>query len=304
LNDGSLEHPVLDEANWQATPLLRGLRQTAIYQLGTSGGGNHFVDIGVFTLTEENNPLGLQVGEYLALLTHSGSRGVGYKVASHYSRLAMSLLPHLDKTVRHLAWLSLDSEAGQEYWYAMELAGAFASANHHTIHARIGKALGVEPVASVENHHNFAWHERVTVGGVEYDAVVHRKGATPAGKGVFGIIPGTMADIGYVVMGKGEPTSLQSASHGGGRVMSRTYAKNTITPEEQAAYLVEKGVTLIGGGLDESPQAYKRIEAVIAAQQDLVSVVGTFQPRLVRMAADSEVNVGTLPSGIVDAEGD
>ncbi|MBC7813016.1 MAG: RtcB family protein [Burkholderiales bacterium] len=307
LNAGNLEHPVLDESKWQATDLLRGLRNTAIWQVGTSGTGNHFCDVGTLTV-QPDNPFVLKPGAYLAVLTHSGSRGVGYKIADYYSKLAMSRMPGLPESVKHLAWLSLDSEAGQEYWHAMELAGEFASANHHTIHRRITSAMGVQPVVTIENHHNFAWRETVNVGGVEKDVIVHRKGATPAGKGVFGIIPGTMADPGFVVMGKGNAESINSASHGGGRMMSRTKAKKNITPKEHKDYLKKRGVTLIGGGLDEAPQAYKRIEEVMGAQADLVDVVGVFKPSLVRMAADD----GGAPwkkkklarTDIVDAEGD
>lgn len=305
LNDGTLEHEVLDQSRWTATDLLRGLRNTAIHQLGTSGTGNHFVDVGTFTLKEQWTEFNLPPGKYLALVTHSGSRGVGYKIADHYSKLAMSLMPTLDATVKHLAWLSLDSEAGQEYWHAMELAGEFASANHHTIHARFATAMGVAPSVAVENHHNFAWRETVKVDGEKREVIVHRKGATPAGKGVLGIIPGTMADVGYIVRGKGSAASINSASHGGGRMMSRNQAKKTIKPQEQAKYLAARGVTLLGGGLDESPQAYKQIEKVIAAQSDLVEIVGVFQPRLVRMADDTPPwKKKAAPSGIVDAEGD
>jgi tRNA-splicing ligase RtcB len=305
LHEGKIEHPLLDEANWQATDLLRGLRQTAIYQIGTSGTGNHFVEWGKMTVKRADNPLGLTPGVYLALLSHSGSRGVGYKIADHYSNLAMSLMPGLPDFVKHLAWLSLDREAGQEYWHAMHLAGEFASANHHVIHERVAQAAGLTPVASIENHHNFAWRETVKVDGHKQEAIVHRKGATPAGKGVLGIIPGTMADVGYVVMGKGEPASLQSASHGGGRAMSRNQAKKNIRPKEQTDYLKSRGVTLIGGGLDEAPQAYKRIETVIAAQRNLVDIIGEFQPKLVRMATDTPPwKQKSVPTGVVDAEGD
>jgi tRNA-splicing ligase RtcB (3'-phosphate/5'-hydroxy nucleic acid ligase) len=160
---------------------------------------------------------------------------------------------------------------------------------------------------TIENHHNFAWRETVHVGGVEKDVIVHRKGATPAGKGVFGIIPGTMADPGFVVMGKGNAESINSASHGGGRTMSRNKAKKTITPQEHKAYLKKRGVTLIGGGLDEAPQAYKRIEDVMGAQADLVDVVGVFEPSLVRMASDEGSpwkKKKFTRTDIVDAEGD
>jgi tRNA-splicing ligase RtcB len=287
LHDGQIEHPILDESNWEATDLLRNLRKTAICQIGTSGTGNHFVEWGAATITAADNPLGLKPGDYLALLSHSGSRGVGYRIAEHYSALAMTGQPNLPDAVKHLAWLALNAEAGAEYWHAMHLAGAFASANHHVIHECVARTAGLTPAAAVENHHNFAWKETVMLDGRPREAIVHRKGATPAGSGVLGVIPGTMADRGYIVLGKGKPESLSSASHGGGRTMSRTQAKKTISPQEQDTYLAAHGVTLIGGGLDEAPQAYKRIEDVINAQSDLVEIMGTFQPRLVRMAADT-----------------
>ncbi len=274
-------HPVLDDDDWDALPLLRHLKDTAQNQLGTSGTGNHFVEWGTLELT---SALGnLAPGTYLALLSHSGSRGVGYKIAEHYSKLAMELHPKLDKAARHLAWLDLDADAGREYWLAMELAGRFASANHWVIHHRVADAAGLKEAASVENHHNFAWRERLPDGR---SAIVHRKGATPAGPGVLGVIPGSMADAGFVVRGRGLPESLNSAAHGAGRQMSRKQAINTIAKRDRDAYLRERGVTLLGGGLDESPQAYKRIGDIIAAQSDLVEIVGKFTPRIVRMAEE------------------
>lgn len=273
------EHPVLDDDDWEATPLLRHLHDIAYEQLGTSGTGNHFVEWGTLDLDVEL--LGLQPGRYLALLSHSGSRGVGFKAAEHYSKLAMRLHPQLDKAVRHLAWLDLDAEAGQEYWIAMELAGRFASANHFVIHHRVAAAAGLEEIAVVENHHNFAWRSRLADGT---PVIVHRKGATPAGAGVLGVIPGSMGDPGYVVRGRGVAASLDSAAHGAGRQMSRKQALNTIAKRERDDYLRARGVTLLGGGLDESPQAYKRIDQIIAAQADLVEIVGRFTPRIVRMA--------------------
>jgi tRNA-splicing ligase RtcB len=305
IHDGKYEHAVLDESRWQGTDLLRGLRKTAIYQIGTSGTGNHFVEWGVVTIPDGENAFQVPAGRYLGLLSHSGSRGVGYQIAEHYSKLAMAYMPHLDERVKHLAWFALDSAEGQEYWDAMHLAGEFASANHHLIHEHVARAAGVTPLLAIENHHNFAWRETIIVNGQPREAIVHRKGATPAAQGVAGIIPGTMADKGFIVMGKGAPESLNSASHGGGRAMSRTAAKKGITPAEMQAYLQPRGVKLIGGGLDESPQAYKRIEQVIGAQSDLVAILGEFQPRLVRMATDEPpYKRKPAPAGIVDAEGD
>jgi tRNA-splicing ligase RtcB len=163
----------------------------------------------------------------------------------------------------------------------MELAGRFASANHYVIHQRVAQAVGLKEAAVVENHHNFAWVEKLSDGR---DVIVHRKGATPAGPGVLGVIPGSMGDAGYLVRGRGVSNSIQSASHGAGRLMSRKAAMNSISRATRDSYLKERGVTLLGGGMDESPQAYKPIDSVIAAQQDLVDVIGKFMPRIVRMA--------------------
>jgi tRNA-splicing ligase RtcB len=276
------EHAVLNDPAWNATRLLKSLHDNAVRQLGTSGTGNHFVEWGVFRLHEPL--LGLQPGEYLALLSHSGSRSVGFKIADRYSRLAMEKHPNLDKSVRNLAWLSLDSEEGQEYWLSMELAGRFASANHAIIHQRLAGVVGIKEAAVVENHHNFAWVQQMSDGRT---VIVHRKGATPAGAGVLGVIPGSMGDAGYVVRGRGAGAALDSASHGAGRLMSRKAAINSISKSVRDDYLKERGITLLGGGLDESPQAYKSIDKVIAAQQDLVDVVGKFTPRIVRMADEA-----------------
>jgi tRNA-splicing ligase RtcB len=206
---------------------------------------------------------------------------VGARIADRFSKLAMEKHADLDKSVRHLAWLSLDSEDGQEYWLSMELAGRFASANHYVIHRRVAAAVGLREVAVVENHHNFAWVEKLPDGR---SVIVHRKGATPAGQGVLGVIPGSMGDAGYVVRGRGVSESLESASHGAGRQMSRKAALNSISRRERDDYLKERGITLLGGGIDESPQAYKPVDRVLAAQSDLVEVIGKFTPKIVRMA--------------------
>lgn len=283
-----VEHEVLDDPAWDETKLLKSLRDTAFRQLGTSGTGNHFVEWGELTVEKDDDRLGLKAGSYLALLSHSGSRGVGFKIANHYSQLAKQMHPELGKELQHLGWLPLDSDEGQTYWLSMELAGRFASANHQVIHQRLAKLTGLKPIAVIENHHNFAWRERIPApagyGSGEREVIVHRKGATPAGKGVYGVIPGSMGDAGYVVVGKGNPASLNSAAHGAGRAMSRRSALNTVTKTERDRYLRERGVILIGGGLDEAPQAYKPIEEIISQQLDLVDIVARFKPVIVRMA--------------------
>jgi tRNA-splicing ligase RtcB len=282
------EHEVLDDEDWTATPLLRSLKPTAYRQLGTSGTGNHFVEWGALTLMEDDERLELSKGSYLALLSHSGSRGVGFKIANFYSRLAKELCPYPEPEVRNLAWFALDSHYGQEYWLSMELAGRFASANHEVIHRKVAKAVGLKPAVVIENHHNFAWRETLVSDGQTREVIVHRKGATPADSGVLGIIPGSMGDDGFVVRGCGLPVSLNSASHGAGRSMSRKAAVSQITRTQRDQYLRSRNVTLLGGGLDESPQAYKAIEAVMDAQRELVDIVATFRPLMVRMAEDGK----------------
>jgi tRNA-splicing ligase RtcB (3'-phosphate/5'-hydroxy nucleic acid ligase) len=137
-------------------------------------------------------------------------------------------------------------------------------------------------VAGVENHHNFAWKERH--GGK--DVIVHRKGATPAGKGVLGVIPGTMADPAFVVRGLGNPQSLNSASHGAGRCMSRTKALDMFRIQAVKKELAGRGVHVMAAGSDEVPGVYKDIRSVMAAQADLVDVVAQFDPKVVRMCGD------------------
>jgi len=279
------EHEVMD-ADWNVSIITKKNRDRAWSQLGTSGSGNHFVEFGVFTNPGEI--LGLPPGEYVALLSHSGSRGTGAAVCDHYSKLAMELHPDLPKEFKRLAWLPLDSEAGAEYWAAMELMGRYAAANHACIHRHIASNLGSEVLLDLENHHNFAWKERHVIGGVERDVIVHRKGATPAGEGVLGIIPGSMASPGYVVQGKGNVESLKSAAHGAGRVMSRKKAHETLSWEKANRLLKDRGVHLISAGLDEVPAVYKNIREVMAAQHDLVTVLGQFDPKLVKMAPSGE----------------
>jgi tRNA-splicing ligase RtcB len=255
--------------------------------LGTSGSGNHFVEFGELTVIE--GTVGVPPGKYLALLSHSGSRGTGAQVANYYSRLARELHPELPKELSHLAWLDLATEAGQEYWAAMELMGRYAAANHAVIHAHITRALNVDVLLDIENHHNFAWRERHQLpDGSEAEVIVHRKGATPAGVGILGIIPGSMGTPGYVVRGKGVAASLNSAAHGAGRRMSRTRAKQMFTWQAAQQFLRERGVTLLSAGLDEVPMAYKDIDTVMAAQSDLVEPLARFEPRLVKMAPGGE----------------
>lgn len=274
-------HDVMD-ADWSVSRITRERKDTAWKQLGTSGSGNHFVEFGVLTLAERDEELGLDAGEYVALLSHSGSRGAGAAVCSTYSAIAQSRLPSELKALGRLAWLDLKSEAGQEYWAAMNLMGEYAAANHAVIHRLVSHLLGAEIIAGVENHHNFAWIEQH--GG--RDVVVHRKGATPAGAGVLGVIPGSMADPAFVVRGRGNAESLDSASHGAGRQMSRTKANDMFRFSQVRKELAERGIEVLSAGSDEVPGVYKNIRNVMAAQQDLVEIVAQFDPKIVKMCGD------------------
>ena len=286
LRPKALEHPLLDDPRLAAVERRlqkKDLRTRAALQLGTSGGGNHFVEFGEIRLQEPAE--GIPAGNWLALLSHSGSRALGYNIANHFSALAQELT-RLPKELERLAWLPMDTEEGQAYWDAMELAGEYSAVNHQVIHDTVTALSGLTPVRAVSNHHNFAWKENH--GGRE--VLVHRKGATPAGTGVLGIIPGSMGTPGFLVRGRGAADSLASASHGAGRQMSRTQAFKVISAEQRDAQLASAQVELLGGGLDEAPGAYKDIRAVIGAQSELIEVLAEFHPRIVRMAGAVEAD--------------
>lgn len=274
-------HDVMDE-DWAVTDITRRLKDKAWSQLGTSGSGNHFVEFGIFEIAGRD--LGVEPGHYLALLSHSGSRGAGATIAGHYSKLAMGRHRELPRELVHLSWLDLGSEEGEAYWRAMTLMGRYAAANHACIHHHVARHLGAGVLLDLENHHNYAWKE-------EHDGervVVHRKGATPAGAGVVGIIPGSMASTTYIVRGRGSAASLNSAAHGAGRVMSRTQAKHTLAWSHVRNHLEERGVRLLSAGLDEVPMVYKDIDQVMAAQADLVQPIARFHPKIVKMAPAGE----------------
>lgn len=276
-----LDHDVMD-LDWTVSRVTRENKDKAWRQLGTSGSGNHFAEFGMLTLTADDAELNLPAGEYVALLTHSGSRGTGASVCSTYSAIAQARLPRRYREFGRLAWLEMSTQEGQEYWAAMNLMGEYAAANHACIHRNVARLLGAETRAGVENHHNFAWQE--THHGKQ--VYVHRKGATPAGPGVLGVIPGSMADPGFVVRGKGNGASLNSASHGAGRCMSRTKALAQFNYRATKNDLEKKGVKILSAGADELPQVYKNIHAVMAAQSDLIEIVARFDPKIVKMCGD------------------
>ena len=274
-------HPLFDRCEWRDIPILKKMREKAIRQLGSSGKGNHFVDICEVVLPP-TNAMRLAKGRYLGILSHSGSRGLGAAMADHFTAIAKATC-RLPRQAGPFAWLSLDSEAGQQYWTCMELAGAYSAANHDCIHENVARALRLKPLANISNHHNYAWRETLDDGTA---VIVHRKGATPSHAGELGIIPGSMATPGYIVSGRGCRESVFSASHGAGRTMSRLDARNSISRHALRKYLAECGVTLIGGTTEEAPMAYKDIHAVMEAQKELVNIEGTIIPRIVRMSEE------------------
>lgn len=280
-NDGTLDfevdHEILERPEFQATEFLKRLHGKAWYQLGSSGTGNHFVEFGEVAI-HEGNDLGIAPGNYVGLLSHSGSRGMGAAIAAMYTKIAKDKC-RLPREMQSMAWLNMNEEAGQEYWLSMNLAGDYAKACHDVIHKNLERVMGLKAICKVENHHNFAWKE--THSGEEL--IVHRKGATPAAKGELGIIPGSMSSNGYIVSGLGTEGSLNSASHGAGRKMSRKEAREKITKSSMNTLLTQQRIKLIGGSVEEASTAYKDIEVVMSSQQQLVKVEGSFTPKIVRM---------------------
>lgn len=272
-------HPILERQELNEIAFLKSLKRKAHDQMGTSGHGNHFVDIGILEVKNAVPELGIEPGSYFSILSHSGSRGPGAEIARHYTKIAMDKCD-LPKGAKALAWLDLSGQEGIEYWKAMNWAGDYSAANHHWIHEKLSQALKEKPITTLENHHNFAWKEQLPSGET---AIIHRKGATPAHKDIIGIIPGSMTAPGFVVRGKGNAEALNSAAHGAGRVMSRSAAKKQFQMHELHELLRKKGVMLIGGGLDESPLAYKDIHEVMRLQEDIVEVLALFKPKIVRM---------------------
>jgi len=289
--DAPVDHDLFRSDAWNALPhhAREGLRSKARAQLGTVGSGNHYVDV----FADETGTIWVGV--------HFGSRGFGHTVASGF--LALSQNAKWGQRVpEREALLGLDTPIGQDYWALMSLAGEYAYAGREWVARKVVSLLDAEEAELVHNHHNFAWRE-------EHDGrevVVVRKGATPAFPGQKGFIGGSMGDDAVIVQGAfgaGTPIeelqrdALFSTVHGAGRVMSRTQAagkKNwrtgkilkpgLVSPRMMEDWVREKGVILRGGGLDESPHAYRRLPAVLEAQGGTIEVLHTLRPLIVVMA--------------------
>ena len=273
VNADKVEHPLLDDADaWRAGDVL-DLRAMAANQLGTIGSGNHYVDL----FADEADRIWVGV--------HFGSRGLGHKTATRYLKLAGGR----DGIDVPPAVVATGSELGQRYVAAMELAGRYAYAGREWVVARVLAMLGASAQDSVHNHHNFAWRE-------EHDGCelwVVRKGATPAFPGQRGFVGGSMGDDAVILEGVAAPESgslFRSTVHGAGRVLGRREAQRRLSREAMAAWLARKGVVLRGGGLDESPMAYRRLDEVLAAHAGTIRVLHRLRPLVVVMAGEGEVD--------------
>ncbi len=276
-------HPVMDDPLWQELNHVKQLHKLAWQQLGSSGGGNHFFDAVIGEVVEDMDWLPLKVGDpFVAIITHSGSRGTGHKLATHYVKLAKEETRRIAKGVPSgYEWLDTTKDVGREYLRVMELMGQYAQANHHLIHQHFLKHAALKSLAQYENHHNFAW--------VQPDGkIIHRKGATPASKGLVGIIPGTSGTPSYLVEGLGNKESLESSSHGAGRPFSRTEAKRRHDDHFVKSWMKEQDILTFGLAPDETLMAYKDIDHVMSLQTDLVRTVAKMWPKIVIMGGKSD----------------
>ena len=285
--DAPTDHPLFESDAWNAIPsrFRDALRAKARDQLGTIGSGNHYIDVFV----DENG--------FVWVGVHFGSRGLGHTIATGVMALADGREWN-DKKPETETLLSLDSPLGDAYWTLMNLAGEYAYAGREWAARKVVKMLGGTELELVHNHHNFAWKET----HFDQDLIVVRKGATPAFPGQRGFVGGSMGDNAVILQGTSVPVdtaplTLYSTVHGAGRVMSRTEAagkihrktgrvikEGKVSPLEMSEWLDRKGVTLRGGGLDESPHAYRRLPDVLSDQGDTIEILHTLEPIIVVMA--------------------
>ena len=270
-NDERVEHELFDDGDAWRESDMGAYRQKAVSQLGTVGSGNHYVDL----MRDEAGLVWIGV--------HFGSRGLGHTSATRYLKAAggkdgMNVPP---------AVVDEDSELGRRYIAAMELAGRYSYAGREWVVERVRKIIGGAVTDMVHNHHNYAWRENH--GG--RDLWVVRKGATPAFPGQRGFVGGSMGDDAVILEGVDSPearASLYSTVHGAGRLFGRKEAKRRFSRAEMDTWLQQRGVTLAGGDLDESPMAYRRLPEVLAQHAGSVKVLHTLRPFAVAMAGEGE----------------
>ena len=277
------DHPVMSDPLWKELRHVKNLKDKAWLQLGSSGGGNHFFDAMIGEVLQDVPWLPLKKGQsFVAIVTHSGSRGTGHNLATFYVKLARKETAAIARKIpKGYEWLNTEKDSGREYLAVMELMGRYAQANHQLIHQHFLKQSGLQRLAWYENHHNYAWEETDGL-------IVHRKGATPAEKGVPGIIPGTSGTASYLVEGLGNGESLQSSSHGAGRPFSRTEAKRRHDEAYVRTWMREKDILTFGLAADETLMAYKDIEHVMSLQTELVKPVARMLPKVVIMGGKSD----------------
>jgi tRNA-splicing ligase RtcB len=269
------EHKVMDE-DWSFSPMVSRHKDKAWSQLGTSGSGNHFVEFG--TLTLEQDDLGLKAGTYLALLSHSGSRGTGNEIATHFSKLATLMHSELPKELTHLPGGYVQS-GRSGILQAMQLMGRYAAANHQLIHQHIAKNLKAKVLLDVETiticlERNASGHE----------VIVHRKGR-PRPRRVLELFPFQGTPAMWFAAKKSCIAELRIAWRR--KKNEPQGAKENLTCTTQK--IPERsGVLLLSAGLDEVPMAYKDIQEVMVAQHDLVAPVARFDPKIVKMAPAGE----------------
>ena len=270
-NEERVEHDLFDDADaWHASD-MKAYRQKAVSQLGTVGGGNHYVDL----MRDEE--------DFVWIGVHFGSRGLGHTSATRYLKMAggkdgMNVPP---------AVVDEHSELGRRYIAAMELAGRYSYAGREWVVERVRRIIGGNITDMVHNHHNYAWRE--THGGK--DLWVVRKGATPAFPGQRGFVGGSMGDDAVIIEGVDSPearAALYSTVHGAGRLFGRKEAKRRFTRQQMDAWLHQRGVTLVDADLDESPMAYRRLPEVIGQHAGTVKVLHTLRPFAVVMAGAGE----------------
>jgi tRNA-splicing ligase RtcB len=274
------DHEVFDTISASPVNEQRKLLSLAREQLGTVGGGNHYVDI----LEDQDGQLWVGV--------HFGSRGFGHKTATGFLNIAAGR--PFDSRSRQggemhapPSLLPLATPAAQDYIAAMTIAGEFAYAGREAVVATVLGILRTEATDRVHNHHNFAWRERHD----GEDLWVVRKGATPAFPGQRGFIGGSMDDMAVIVKGVESPqsaTALYSTVHGAGRLMSRRQAKKTVNFRAVQDRLRARGTVLRGAGADEAPEVYRKLEDVLTPHAGTVEVEHILKPRIVVMAGANE----------------
>lgn len=302
-DDAPVDDPLFHDDAWWIIPNAGGYRDSLIAkarkQLGTVGSGNHYVDVFVDEM------------DYIWVGVHFGSRGLGHTIASDF--LALSAGKAWGERVKeHEGLVDLDSQVGQDYWSLMTLAGKYAYVGREWVARKVVELLGGQEMDLVHNHHNFAWKEN----HFGEDLIVVRKGATPAFPGQRGFVGGSMGDNAVILQGtqtvdlehyplfsktdlayieNRQKHLLYSTVHGAGRVMSRKKAAGKwkkgrqikageISPKMMKDWLNTMGVILRGGGLDEAPQAYRRLDNVLKEQGPTIEVLHTLRPLIVCMA--------------------